>query len=223
MIAFEKEELLGLFEPILHPDFVILNQDLELGTQFLRLQVAESWMKMVEAAAPDGVELKAVSTTRNFERQKSIWENKWFGRSPVNKIEPSEFAQLGYLDKAREIMKYSAMPGTSRHHWGTDIDINSVEPDYFETPYGRNVFRWLQVNANKYGFAMPYNSRQEGRLLGYEEEKWHWSYLPLSRLMMQQYISVVHYSDIAGFEGCHAAEPLQVIPNFVMAIAQNCR
>jgi LAS superfamily LD-carboxypeptidase LdcB len=115
------------------------------------------------------------------------------------------------------------MPGTSRHHWGTDIDINSVEPDYFETPYGRNVFRWLQVNANKYGFAMPYNSRQEGRLLGYEEEKWHWSYLPLSRLMMQQYISVVHYSDIAGFEGCHAAEPLQVIPNFVMAIAQNCR
>ena len=30
-------------------------------------------------------------------------------------------------------MNYSAMPTASRHHWGTDVDINSVDPEDFET------------------------------------------------------------------------------------------
>ena len=31
------------------------------------------------------------------------------------------------------------MPGTSRHHWGTDIDFNSVDPAYFKTATGIKV------------------------------------------------------------------------------------
>lgn len=223
MVPFSKQDLLGHLNQEEDPRFCFITNFANEDLYFLRREAADAWNLMVEAALPDGVEIFPVSATRNFERQKTIWENKWSGRSPVNKMDPDVFAKFDSLHKAREIMKYSAMPGTSRHHWGTDIDINSVEPEYFESAEGRKVFLWLQVNAERFGFAMPYTARQDGRLLGYEEEKWHWSYLPLARPMLQQYIMLIDYQDIVGFEGCETAEALQVIPHFVMGIAPSCR
>jgi D-alanyl-D-alanine carboxypeptidase len=55
-----------------------------------------------------------------------------------------------------DIMNYSAMPQASRHHWGTDVDINSVEPEYFESGQGLKEYTWLQENAWKFGFCQPY-------------------------------------------------------------------
>ncbi len=48
------------------------------------------------------------------------------------------------------------MPQASRHHWGTDVDINSVEPEYFESGQGLKEYTWLQENAWKFGFCQPY-------------------------------------------------------------------
>jgi len=45
------------------------------------------------------------------------------------------------------------MPTASRHHWGTDVDINSVDPDYFMNGTGLKEYEWLKKNAYKYGFC----------------------------------------------------------------------
>ena len=60
------------------------------------------------------------------------------------------------------------MPATSRHHWGTDMDINSVEDDYFKDGKGKKVYRWLVENASKYGFCQVYSDKKSSkRSLGF--------------------------------------------------------
>ena len=78
------------------------------------------------------------------------------------------------------------MPGTSRHHWGTDFDINQLNNTYYTKGEGLIIYQWLKKNANKYGFAQPYT---EQRTEGYKEEKWHWSYLPLAKIYLKEWNS----------------------------------
>jgi hypothetical protein len=115
------------------------------------------------------------------------------------------------------------MPGTSRHHWGTDIDINSVEPDYFLTKKGKAEYDWLVKNAARFGFCQPYSPKGADRPNGYEEEKWHWSYMPLSKNFLSQYPTIVSYADIRGFDGDVAAESLKVIDNYVLGVNVDCK
>ncbi len=223
MPEISKEELLGLFQPADHPDFIkIKDGDKHDNEHYLRREAARAWEEMRLSAIPDGIRLKLVSSTRNFERQKQIWENKWFGKTPVNGNYFTE-NEPDNKTKALEILKFSAMPGTSRHHWGTDIDINSVEEDYFETSYGKDVFRWLKVNAPKFGFEQPYTALSDSRPIGYQEEKWHWSFLPLSKIFLRQYLEKIEYSDISGFPGSELAATLKVIPAYVFGINSACR
>ena len=65
------------------------------------------------------------------------------------------------------------MPSTSRHHWGTDIDINGFD-DYFseENKKANKEYRWLVINAPKFDFFQVYTEKGEGkRRTGYNEEK----------------------------------------------------
>lgn len=112
------------------------------------------------------------------------------------------------------------MPGTSRHHWGTDIDFTNMTIAYFKTPAGKKMYNWLSKNAAKYGFCQPFNANRSG---GYREEKWHWSYLPLSKLYVTEYIKQVTYADICGYDGCHAAKELGVFKNWVLAVNPVCK
>ena len=214
----EKSDLLGQFNPANHPDFVLIEKQSTEETQhYLRKETAHAWDLMHDAAWKDGVDLTIVSSTRNFERQKQIWENKWLGRSLTQNV---NLAQSGMNDfeKAETILKYSAMPGTSRHHWGTDIDINSVEEDYFETEEGEKLYLWLLNNAHTFGFFQPYTMKGKNRPTGYEEEPWHWSYAPLSDVFLKDFLASISYQDIHGFEGSQTAKQLLVIENFVCGI-----
>src|SRR5690625_6663701 len=67
------------------------------------------------------------SATRNFEYQKSIWERKWNGESPIENGEILPETTSDPVERALKILRYSSMPGSSRHHWGTDIDLRSEE------------------------------------------------------------------------------------------------
>ena len=110
------------------------------------------------------------------------------------------------------------MPGTSRHHWGTDIDLNSMDPKYFETDAGKKIYDWLCANAANFGFGQPYCAKGDLRKTGYEEEKWHWSYLPISKQCITAWKSKVSYANIAGFSGSETAEKLNVIEDYVLGI-----
>nr|MCU0368233.1 D-alanyl-D-alanine carboxypeptidase family protein [Cyclobacteriaceae bacterium] len=68
------------------------------------------------------------------------------------------------------------------------------------------------------GFCQPYTSKSGGRT-GYEEEKWHWSYLPLSGEFLKQYNKQMQYADIKGFAGSEISKSLDVITQYVNGVA----
>lgn len=219
MIQLSKEELLGQIDQTTHVGFIQLPIECcDEDAHFLRKEVVEAWLRLFDAAKRDGLELKVISSTRNFERQKQIWENKWTGRTLTNGRNLAE-GNLSAEEKASLILRYSSMPGTSRHHWGSDLDINSVEEAYFEEERGKIEYDWLCLNAQKFGFFQPYTAKGTGRNSGYEEEKWHWSFAPVSVPFLDAYLTQIAYSDISGFEGSDTAATLNVIENYVCGIA----
>ena len=167
--AYSINYIMGKFDPKNQEGFVKIDKKYaDRDSLYLRQETYEAYLRMHWAAQKDGISIVIVSATRNFEYQKGIWELKWKNLSSIK--DPSV--------RARKIMEYSAMPGTSRHHWGTDIDLTSVSSKYFDTPEGQKLYAWLIKNAPRFGFCQPYT---QGRTTGYKEEKWHWTYLPLSK------------------------------------------
>ncbi len=218
----DKNYLLGKFEPSAHPLFVKIDPKLTtIPNGYVRKEVHQAFEKMHAAAATEGVELTIVSATRNFNAQKRIWESKWNGTRLSEGINLTTIKDPE--ERARMILRYSSMPGTSRHHWGTDIDINSVSPAYFKTPAGMKVYNWLSGNAHHYGFCQTYTTKDSLRPTGYEEEPWHWSYTPVSSQLLQQYRKYIRFTDIKGFLGDQTAEPLDVINHYVLGVNPDCK
>lgn len=189
---------------------------------YLRKETISAFVKMYEAAKKEGVSLKIISATRNFNEQKSIWDAKWNGSRLVNGKNLSQTIK-DPVERARTILRYSSMPGTSRHHWGTDMDLNSLENSYFTTAEGKKVYDWLKNNAVTYGFCQPYSLKSESRPNGYEEEKWHWSYMPLSSVLLKEYSGKIKSESISGFTGSETATKLNIIEHYVKGINPECR
>jgi D-alanyl-D-alanine carboxypeptidase len=202
-----KEFLLGK-TAYTESDFVKVDSKHASRNMYLNRETYAAFKKMFTAAKADGIQLKIVSGARSFEHQKAIWDRKWKANED---LEP--------LCRSQKILEFSSMPATSRHHWGTDIDLNNLENSYFEEGSGKAEYEWLVKNASRFGFFQVYTSKDSGRT-GYSEEKWHWSYLPLARHYLQAYNEMVSYKDIAGFEGAHLAEVQEMIAVYVNGISQ---
>ena len=95
------------------------------------------------------------------------------------------------------------------------MDLVSMKIAYYKSAQGKKMYDWMVKNAAKYGFFQPFNA---GRSAGYQEEKWHWSYLPLAKIYLKEYMRQVSYADIIGFPGSEAAPQLDVIKSQVLAI-----
>jgi hypothetical protein len=114
---------------------------------------------------------------RDGKREKGVDRAKWLAT-------PSK-------DRLAIILKFSSLPGTSRHHWGTDVDFNSATvADWQPATLGKNQGRffalgqWLQANASRVGLVQAYTF---GRTGGYNEEPWHYSYAPISIGLRSRY------------------------------------
>ena len=190
---------------------------------YLRKDAYEAFIEMHEAAAKQGIDLVIRSAARNFDYQKGIWERKWTGET---KIESGKDASVAYPDpkeRALAILRFSSMPGTSRHHWGTDIDLNAFENSWFEAGEGKAVYDFLTTHAAGYGFCQPYTEKGEKRPNGYEEEKWHWSYMPIAKILTDYAETTLRDTMIGGFLGADVADEIQVVKNYVLGIALECR
>ena len=93
----------------------------------------------------------------------------------------------------RAILRYSAIPGTSRHHWGTDLDVydaaalpadyrlqlspQEVAPGGLFDPLHRWLDERMAAGASQ-GFFRPY-ARDSG---GVAPERWHLSFAPLAQV-----------------------------------------
>jgi LAS superfamily LD-carboxypeptidase LdcB len=206
----EKNILLGKFDYKKDSNFSIVSSKYSSKTIYLRKEVLQKFDQMYDAALKDGIKLVIISGTRSFNHQKYIWDRKW----------AKNILKMDSISAVKEIMKYSSMPSTSRHHWGTDIDLNSLENSYFEKGDGKKIFDWLVANAFKYGFHMTYDNQEETKRTGYKMEKWHWSYMPISKQFLIQFNEYVKCENISSFKGskfaCHPK--VDVIKNFVNGI-----
>lgn len=211
-LVVSKDYLLGKFDPATHPDFVVVGKPYtDKPGMMLRKEAFEAFQKMWENAQKDGIMLRIISSTRTFEQQKNIWEGKW---TRFAKDAPAP------LDRARKILEYSSMPGSSRHHWGTDIDLNDLNNPSFESGgTHEKVYQWLSAHAHEYGFCQPYTP---GRPSGYREEKWHWSYTPLSKAFLAQYRQSITNADIQGFQGAQLAPEVKAVEDYVLGIGVLC-
>lgn len=203
-----KDFLMGKFDYRIHPSFKKVPTQMSSKEIYVQRETLEAFQRMHEAAKKDSIVLKIVSGTRSFNEQKSIWENKW-KKAIVTQKTPKA--------AALKILEYSSMPSTSRHHWGTDIDINSVDGAYFRKGKGLKEYQWLVANAPNFGFYQTYTSKEKGRT-GYSMEEWHWSYMPLSKNYLELYNTQITYKDIKGFTGCETAAEIDIIKYFVNGI-----
>lgn len=156
-------------------------------------EAAEAFADLKEEAARAGFDLAVASSFRSFSRQRDIWNGKASGARPVHDDAglPVAVASLAPAQRLYAILRYSAIPGTSRHHWGTDIDVYdaaAVAHDYrvrltpSEVAPG-GVFdplhRWLDERmaaGTSRGFYRPYGEDRGG----VAPERWHLSYAVLS-------------------------------------------
>jgi len=220
---FSTETLMGK-EPVKgNADFKAIEGGLSTKVGlYLRAEALAAFEKMSKAAAKEGISLKIISAYRSFDQQKVIWENKWSGKQKLSGgINAASISDL--VQRATEILKYSSMPGTSRHHWGTDIDINSLSPAYFKSGRGLKEYQWLKTHGAEYGFCQPYTKKGEERPTGYEEEQWHWSYNPLSSRMLKAYNQKIKDEMLQGFLGSETARDVQVIRYYVNGIQNDCQ
>ena len=152
----------------------------------------KAWLKLQEDARAHGFKPVVVSSYRGFDRQLAIWAGKATGKRPVLDDEDQlvDMASLSPLQKIEAIMRFSALPGSSRHHWGTDFDIadlSCVEQGYqvqltvSETEGVMAPFYlWLDSYLEKMPnhFFRPYAADAGGVSI----EPWHLSYLPEAKL-----------------------------------------
>ena len=163
-------------------DIIIGKSQNNLVGDSIRLEVNtyKAFKKMEAAAKRDGIYLKIVSAYRGFERQKLIWNNKYEKFTNDFSLEPEKAIS--------EIIRFSTVPGTSRHHWGTDIDIidgnfpdeeNVLVSEKFEKDgLFYKVKNWLDNNSENFGFYLTYTNDKNRK--GFEFEPWHYSYKPVS-------------------------------------------
>jgi len=145
---------------------------------------------MRAAAAMAGIDLVPVSSFRDFERQRAIWNAKFRGEKPLLDRQGGELdaLQMSAAERVEAIMWWSAIPGASRHHWGTDIDvidraalpagaaISLLSADFAESGPFVRLELWLRENMQHFGFFRPYESLRAG----VSPEPWHLSYAPLA-------------------------------------------
>ena len=166
----------------------------------LQPEAVKAFLALQQAAKNAGFNLQPASTFRDFERQKLIWNAKFNGERKVHddKGNAIELEGLSDWQKCQAILRWSAVPGASRHHWGTEIDFFDpdvlpegkklmLEPWEYQTGgYFQRLTNWLLANAETFGFYFPFiPENNEGKLIGVEP--WHISYLPLAELASQQF------------------------------------
>lgn len=153
--------------------------------------------KLIRQSELDGVPLRIVSSYRSFERQAELWNHKFNNDVELNLRDGTSVQsfELSPKERVNAILHYSAIPGTSRHHWGTDFDIfdaaavdqgyevKLVEEEFSDAGPCSRLDEWLDYNLEKFGFFKPYREDKGGVAC----EPWHISYKPIAEKALQEF------------------------------------
>ncbi|MGB3144358.1 MAG: M15 family metallopeptidase [Maribacter sp.] len=179
----QEDAVYSIMELMGKADIELVGKDINL-----RQEAHDAFLEMKKAAYSDGIDLKIVSSFRSFDRQKAIFERKYINYTDDG-MQP-----IAAIDK---IIEYSTIPGTSRHHWGTDIDVvdgyrkvdgDVLVPQKFEAGGPYEDFKlWMDDHSESHGFYLVYTDEPKRR--GFKYEPWHYSYAPLSIPMLETFRS----------------------------------
>lgn len=189
VIAISHDQLLGLDDR----HVIAVESSWCLGECRLHPDAIAALGQLRADAAAAGFDLRIVSGYRSFARQAAIWNAKAAGLRPVlDEFErPIDVSSLDDATRVRAILRWSALPGASRHHWGSDMDV--VDAARLESgrplellvadTHGDGIFaplhRWLDERVAKgraWGFFRPYT----GSGCAVAREPWHLSHAPLA-------------------------------------------
>ena len=173
---------------------------IDVGSRFRQASVrmtpeaAGALCELAAEAERAGIVLAVASAYRSFERQLAIWNAKAGGQRAVLDAQgrPLALHELTERERVFAILRWSALPGGSRHHWGTDVDVydaGRLPPGYQlrltpdeAAPGGvchvlpRCLDQRLHVDGEA-SFYRPYRC-DDG---GVGPEPWHLSYAPQAR------------------------------------------
>jgi LAS superfamily LD-carboxypeptidase LdcB len=164
----------------------------------MHVDVVEPFEQLRAAAGELGFNLAIDSGFRGFDRQLSIWNRKARGQLAVldSNAQPLDIGALSERELAFAILRWSALPGASRHHWGTDLDVfdAAARPEGYEVqlvpdevnPTGMfgPLHEWLDrriAAGSAFGFFRPYDADRGG----VAPERWHLSHGPTAALYRQ--------------------------------------
>jgi LAS superfamily LD-carboxypeptidase LdcB len=161
----------------------------------LHAQAVRPFLNLRRAALADGIDLAPVSGFRDFDRQLSIWNGKFSGARPMYDAagDKLDAEALAPRERVEAILLWSALPGASRHHWGTDVDVidgNASAKGYPDkltraafAPHGpfAPLDDWLELHAARFGFFRPF----QGVRSGVQAEPWHLSFAPIAEKARQ--------------------------------------
>lgn len=162
-------------------------------------EVVQPLLELRAAAAQHGFDLAVLSGFRSFDRQLSIWNRKVTGELAVldSNARPLDVKTLTDLELVHAILRWSALPGASRHHWGTDVDVYdaAAKPDGYEVDLVPGeveaggmfapLHEWLDAriaSGDALGFFRPYDTDRNG----IAPERWHLSYSPVATKCARQ-------------------------------------
>jgi LAS superfamily LD-carboxypeptidase LdcB len=152
---------------------------------------ATAFLAMRRAAAAAGFALETVSGFRDFDRQIAIWNRKFSGERPLYDAQgrPLDALRMKAAERVTAILLWSALPGASRHHWGTDLDlVDASSPPGLGAALTAAEFapggpfaglsHWLDQEACTFGFFRPFR----GLRSGVQAEPWHYSFAPVAEI-----------------------------------------
>jgi LAS superfamily LD-carboxypeptidase LdcB len=198
----------------------------------LHYEAVTSLLAMRDAAAESGIDLVVVSGFRDFDRQVLLWNRKWRGERPLydRAGRPIDPATLDEAGRVEAILCWSAIPGGSRHHWGSDIDVidaaamppgyhvELVPAEYAPGGVFQRLTPWLDLNMHRFGFHRPY----AGAGCGAGVEPWHLSYAPVSQPALEDLALPVLRRAIAGSDMLGRERVLERLPEiytrFILAV-----
>ncbi|MBE2893979.1 M15 family metallopeptidase [Spirabiliibacterium falconis] len=153
----------------------------------LHYDTVSAFQSLQQSAVKAGFDLQPASSFRDFERQRLIWNRKMCGERKVHDDNGTalDFTHCDEWQKIQAILRWSAMPGASRHHWGSDIDIYDptrlpvnqalqLEPwEYQKQGYFYELSCWLQEALPHFDFYLPFSSLVHKEI---GHEPWHISH-----------------------------------------------
>ena len=154
---------LANYENLLPEDFEVELEEIA-DEKYFDARAIKYLKKMINDMGHDGIRnIWVQSAYRSVARQKELYENS------VNK-----YLKQGKTQEEAERLtdEYINKPGASDHNLGLAVDFNYVD-NKFEDLDG---FKWLQENAENYGFILRYPKDKED-ITKICYESWHWRYV----------------------------------------------